>query len=124
MSAEPYSARVRQLFAATPHAGELAGTPAASAASDEVRIRLAARVADDRLETLRFRAWGCPHVIAACEALCAALEGGPVSGLGAFRAAELVAALPVPTGKTGRILVLEDVAHSLGQTLRDDPRST
>lgn len=121
MSDDPYSDTVRCLFFDTPHAGRLPGAPSAAGTSDEVRIELSARVADGRLDALCFRAWGCPHVVAACEALCATLEGGPVSGLGDFRAAELVSALPVPTEKTGRILVLEDVAHSLGQTLRDDP---
>lgn len=123
MSGEPYSDRVLELFRTTPHGGELAGAALASAASDEVRIALAARATGGRIEALRFRAWGCPHVIAACEALCQALEGTPVTRLGDFSAAELVTELAVPTVKTGRILVLEDVAHSLGQMLRDDPGS-
>ena len=125
MSDGPYSERVLRLFRATQHAGGLAGAPCARGETDEVRIELSARVGSGgQLEALRFRAWGCPHVVAACEALCAALEGGPASRLGEVRAAELVTDLPVPTAKTGRILVLEDVAHSLGQKLRDDPRST
>jgi len=121
---EPYSERVLELFRDTPHAGKLPGAPCARHAAEEVRIELCARVENGRIEALRFRAWGCPHVIAACEALCTALEGGPVSALGEIRAAELVTELTVPTAKTGRILVLEDVAHSLGQTLCDASRNS
>ena len=59
---------------------------------------------------MRFRAYGCPHVIAACEAsLCADFEGRkpgrrPTSSI----QTRLCERLSVPVEKTGRILVLED----------------
>ncbi len=91
-----------------------------SAVADQgVRIELFAAAADGTIEQLRFKAWGCPHLIAAAEALCAAYEGRRPDELGAFAAQELMQSLPVPVEKTGRILVLEDAARSLGMQLRE-----
>jgi len=67
---------------------------------------------------LRFRARGCPHLIAACEAFCAAFEGREVDALLEFTAGDLMQRLPVPVEKTGRILVLEDAVRALGKSLR------
>ena len=114
MSADPYSARVRELFDAPEHAGRLEG--ALHVASDEqgVRVSLFATVEDGRLTALRFLAWGCPHVIAAAEAFCTAYEGQAVTELAEFSANDLMQSLPVPVAKTGRILVIEDAVRSLG----------
>ena len=119
MSADPYSAIVRELFATTPHAGDQAGAESVSTTDQDVRIRLSAGVEGGVIKTMRFRAWGCPHLIAAAEAACAALEGHPVAGLADWAAADLMENLPVPVEKTGRILVLEDTVRSLGQALCD-----
>ncbi|NCF15519.1 MAG: hypothetical protein GWP62_09450 [Gammaproteobacteria bacterium] len=119
MSADPYSARVRDLFAAPAHAGDAAGGEAVYVADQDVRLRLTATAADGTIEVLRFRAWGCPHVIAATEAACAALEGRPVTDLENYTAADVMQNLPVPVEKTGRILVIEDAVRSLGQRFRD-----
>ena len=117
MSADPYSATVRELFATTRHAGDLAGEESVSTTDQDVRIRLSAGVEDGIITTMRFRAWGCPHLIAAAEAACAALEGSAAAGLVDWAAADLMENLPVPVEKTGRILVLEDTVRSLGQAL-------
>ena len=119
MSSDPYSRRVRELFAAPAHAGDLDGGETALVAGQDVRVQLAATVSDGAIRALRFRAWGCPHVIAAAESACAALEGQPVGALTVWTAADLMENLPVPVEKTGRILVIEDTVRSLGQRLRD-----
>ena len=119
MSADPYSATVRGLFATTPHAGDLAGAESVSTSDQDVRIRLSATVEEGVIKSMRFRAWGCPHLVAAAEAACAALEGQAAAGLVDWAAADLMENLPVPVEKTGRILVLEDTVRSLGQTLSD-----
>ena len=119
MSADPYSVVVRELFAATPHAGDLIRAESVFTADREVRIRLSATAADGVVTAVRFRAWGCPHLIAAAEAACAALEGQPIAVLADWTAADLMQNLPVPVEKTGRILVLEDTVRSLGQRFRD-----
>ena len=71
------------------------------------------------LERLRFRAWGCPHVLAACEEFCRRYQGRPASDLEEFETARIMEDLAVPVEKTGRILVLEDTVRSLGQAIQD-----
>jgi len=119
MSADPYSAKVRELFAAPAHAGDMAGGEAVYVADQDVRLRLSAQKEGGKIAALRFRAWGCPHVIAAAEAVCSALEGQPVTGLESYTVADVMENLPVPVEKTGRILVIEDAVRSLGQRFRD-----
>lgn len=114
----PYSERVRALFAAPEHAGTLDG-PSARVDDQGVSIEISAAVASGRLEKLAFRAYGCPHTIAAAEAFCADFEGREAGRLGVFSGADLMQNLPVPHEKTGRILVLEDAVRSLGAKCRD-----
>ena len=122
MTSDPYSAHVRALFARPEHAGDLEKPDLRVQINDQgVRVALAAKVDDDIIVGLRFRAWGCPHLLAAAEAFCRAFEGRPVSALQAFSAAELMQTLPVPKEKLGRILVLEDAVRSLGQSVRQSP---
>ena len=122
MTNDPYSQRVRELFARPDHAGDLE-KPAAWAQIDDqgVRIALAAQCEGDTIVSLRFRAWGCPHLLAAAEAFCREFEGRPVQALEAFSAADFMQTLPVPREKLGRILVLEDAVRSLGQSVRVSP---
>jgi NifU-like protein involved in Fe-S cluster formation len=65
MSSDPYSKRVRELFAAPAHAGSLDSATSATVMDQGVRVRLFADVAAGEIRTLRFQAWGCPHVVAA-----------------------------------------------------------
>ena len=119
MTSDPYSQRVRDLFARPDHAGDLE-KPAAWAQIDDqgVRIALAAQCEGDTIVSLRFRAWGCPHLLAAAEAFCREFEGRPVRALQTFSAAEIMQSLSVPREKLGRILVLEDAVRSLEQRVR------
>ncbi len=117
MSADPYSARVRELFSAPAHAGEL-DSPLHIAVEDQgVRINLSAEIEAGEIQALRFQAWGCPHVIATAEAFCAGYEGRPITDLLEFSASDLMQSLSVPVEKTGRILVLEDAVRSLGSVV-------
>jgi NifU-like protein involved in Fe-S cluster formation len=115
MSADPYSATVRALFSAPAHAGDLNGGESVALDDQEIRLQLSATAEDGVITAMRFRAWGCPHVIAAAESACASLEGRPVPELLDFAVSGLMKKLPVPVEKTGRILVLEDAIRSLGQ---------
>jgi len=121
LSADPYSQLVRDYFANPAHAGELADGIAVAIDEQGVRLRLAGKARDGRAATLRFQAWGCPHVIAACEFFCSHYEGEMIESFGAFCAADIMQILPVPVEKTGRILVLEDAVRSLGQRLCGGP---
>ena len=121
MIADPYSERVRELFANPVHAGQMQDAVPVSVDDQGVRIELSARCRGDRLEALRFRAWGCPHFLAAAEAFCRDYEGGECARLAGFGAAEIMQTLPVPTEKTGRILVLEDAVRLLAQRVGSNP---
>ena len=119
MSADPYSPDVRALFADPAHAGVLDSARTVTISGQDVRLELSALAKGGRIDAMRFRAWACPHVVAAAEAACARLEGAPVAELLEFSAVDLMENLAVPVGKTGRILVLEDAVRSLGQALCD-----
>jgi NifU-like protein involved in Fe-S cluster formation len=121
VTADPYSARVRALFASAAHAGRVGGGLEAYVEDQGVRVELTARVENGTLGELRFRAWGCPHLLAAAEAFCVEYEGREQSELGAFQAVEVMQTLPVPREKMGRILVLEDAVRSLRACGRDQP---
>ena len=123
MSSDPYSARVRELFAAPAHAGCPDGALSATVEDQGVRIRLAAICAGDEITALGFEAWGCPHVIAAAEAFCAGHERRSAAELLEFSASDLMQSLSVPAEKTGRILVLEDAVRSLGSIVCDASNS-
>lgn len=116
---EPYNELVRALFENPGHAGDLEGayaevlTADASESEHGARIVLFAGIADGMIAQMRFRAWGCPHLLAAAEMLCRERENGPVSGLATFDRNALMSKLSVPVEKTGRMLLLEDALESL-----------
>ena len=117
-----YSDRVRRLFADPPHAGALPRGPGhtllagAMAVERGAWLEVAARVVEGVVADARFRAWGCPHFIAACELAVAGLPGRPLSEAGQVEAAALARELAVPTGKLGRLLVIEDALRDLAAT--------
>ena len=119
MSADPYSGEVRRLFTAPKHSGDLADAESVYVAEQDVRLQLSGLAENGRISALRFRVWGCPHVIAAAEAVCTSLEGQAVAELDSYSTADVMQNLPVPVEKTGRILVIEDAVRSLGQRFRD-----
>jgi len=119
LSSDPYSAQIRALFADLSHAGDLDNAICSEIDDQGVHIRLAATCRGGCLQALRFRAWGCPHVLAACEAVCREYEGRPASDLEEFRATRIMEILSIPLEKTGRILVIEDTVRSLGRSMCD-----
>ena len=119
MSGDPYNRRVRELFANPVHAGDIVGGVSGFYDDQGLRLQLSASVADGVITALRFRAWGCPHVIAAAEMVCSAFEGRPAAHLELFDTAQIMDDLGIPVEKTGRILVLEDTVRSLGQAIQD-----
>ena len=124
MSEDPYNDLLRTLFANTAHAGIAADAVSVTQSEQGVRIEMSASCVDDVIKCLRFRAWGCPHLIAACEAVCAEFEGQTASQLKEFRVADLMQRLAVPAAKSGRIIVLEDTVRLLGEALRESSQST
>lgn len=116
---EPYNALVRASFNNPQH---VAKSPRASGRQYEVRvsqpgagaqIELIGVVEKGVLVRLRFRVFGCPHLIAAAEWCCERFEDGPVNQMGDFDVPGLMENLGVPIEKFGRILLLEDAIRSL-----------
>ncbi|MGI9272151.1 MAG: iron-sulfur cluster assembly scaffold protein [Woeseiaceae bacterium] len=119
MSAGQYSGSVRALFAATEHAGTLENATQVLHDDQGVRLELSAVAKNGHIEQLRFRAWGCPHVLAAAEYFCAEYEGRATADLAQFTATGLMQSLAVPVEKSGRILVIEDAVRALGAAIRE-----
>ena len=116
---EPYNETVREYFHHTAHAGDLSRDhpqvldAEATESTRGARITLSAGIEDGTIREMRYRVWGCPHLIAATEWLCERRESEPVASLGGFPLQEIMRQLAVPVEKTGRILLLEDALKSL-----------
>ena len=87
-------------------------------------IVLAARVEGDRVVELRFRAFGCPHLIAAASWVTDRLRGASRADLERWDWQELVEALEVPPAKFGRLLTVQDAVHALARNWPGASRST
>ncbi|MBM5811170.1 MAG: hypothetical protein FJ191_04290 [Gammaproteobacteria bacterium] len=114
-----YSEEVRRLFDTLPHCGELAagaGPIVAGEAAELERgawLRFEARLADGAIVDAAFRAWGCPHTLAAAALTAARLPGWRAGTPPPVDARSLAGELAVPADKLGRLLVLEDALQSL-----------
>jgi len=114
--------QIRALFAALDHAGELPGAAAAPGrvvrgeAGREAlgtRVRFALRLVEGRVAAVRYRAYGCPHTLAACEWLARQLEGCPVAEApGVGNPLKWSERLELPPAKLGRLLVIEDALRA------------
>jgi NifU-like protein involved in Fe-S cluster formation len=60
-----------------------------------------------------FRAWGCPHGLAAAAWACASLKDAAIESVAALTARELARQLDAPAEILGRLLVVEDAMHAL-----------
>lgn len=114
-----YSEAVRRLFEHLPCAGPLpdgAGLPVAGEAIALDRgawVQFEARILRGRYVACRFRAWGCPHVLAAAARTAESLSGASVGAEDVCDARELIETLGAPVEKLGRFLVIEDAHRAL-----------
>jgi NifU-like protein involved in Fe-S cluster formation len=76
---------------------------------------LSARVAGNRIEAVRFEAYGCPHCIAAGSWLTERLVGLTEPELRQWRWRAADDALKFPAEKRGRLLILEDAVKALSE---------
>jgi NifU-like protein involved in Fe-S cluster formation len=76
---------------------------------------LSARIAGERIEAVRFEAYGCPHCIAAGSWLSERLVGLTQPDLQRWNWREADSALQFPAEKRGRLLILEDAVRALGE---------
>jgi NifU-like protein involved in Fe-S cluster formation len=118
---DAYNARTRELFASPKHAlldaGEYTAVCRVSESAHGAQLQLMVLIADARVVQCHFRARACPHLIAACERWCTAVEGKSIAAIASFDAADCITDLGVPVEKTGRILLLEDAVRDLARQL-------
>jgi NifU-like protein involved in Fe-S cluster formation len=118
---DPYNNEVRARFENPVHAGDIEGDYAevlvadVSESAQGARLVLAAGIDAGIIREIRFRAFGCPHLIAAADSICEALVNQPVAGLASVDSNQLAERLSVPVRKTGRLLLIEDAARLLGE---------
>jgi NifU-like protein involved in Fe-S cluster formation len=114
-----YNDAVRRHFAEPRHAGDLADSfdrmiSADVSDSDKgARIVISAGIRDGTIASAAFRAFSCPHLIAALDLACERLTGQPVQSLENYDLAHITKELGVPAEKAGRILLLEDALATL-----------
>jgi NifU-like protein involved in Fe-S cluster formation len=118
-----YSAAVVDHFRSPRNAGHLqAGESVikgvAGSVTQGTMFGLSARVAGDRIEAVRFEAYGCPHCIAAGSWLSERLVGLTEAELRQWSWRGADEALKFPAEKRGRLLILEDAVKSLSEAWR------
>jgi NifU-like protein involved in Fe-S cluster formation len=81
-------------------------------------------VAAGRAQQLRFRAFGCPHFLAAASWLTERLHDAGRAEFADWDWREAAGALEVPPAKYGRLLVLQDVVRAVAGNWPGDSQST
>jgi hypothetical protein len=84
-------------------------------------IGFAADLSEKKLCNVGFRAYACPHIIAACSLLADQLEGQPASRLADPGLPDVLKELEIPVEKTGKILILKDALRSCYDRLAAQP---
>ena len=116
MTLPRYSERVLALFRELPGAGPPGAGPGTLATGEAgslaqgAWVRFEARVEGGRIVDCGFRAWGCPHTLAASALARSWLVGSRGAACESRRLAD---ELDVPAEKMGRLLVVEDAARAL-----------
>lgn len=119
MNGEDYSRCVRSRFSRPARAGVLPDGPGerlwgeAEALERRAWVRFEVRVQDGQIADGRFRAWGCPYVVAACDLALERLQGRPLSVAAGLNARMLAVELEAPAAKLGCLLVVEDALRAL-----------
>lgn len=115
-----YGPEVRRRMATLAGAGDLApGQDVVSASAGDreqgALVVLQARVTGDRVAELRFRAFGCPHLLTAASWLTEKLRGLDRHAVEAWDWREAATVLEIPPAKFGRLLVLQDAVRILAR---------
>lgn len=71
-------------------------------------VRLWVLPKEGRIERIRFEAYGCPHFIAAADAVAEWCEGRKFDDLQRWSWQPIQESLKVPAAKRGRLLILEN----------------
>jgi NifU-like protein involved in Fe-S cluster formation len=114
-----YSGRVLDLFRTLPGAGSLAAGEGSVVSGEAIAldrgawVRFEARIEGGRVADCAFRAFGCPHTLAAAALVAESLRARPAGDTAAVDAASLARELDAPPEKMGRLLVVEDALKAL-----------
>lgn len=112
----PYSPLVQQLFDRPERAGRLTGpgvrTGTAGSMERGVWVEFSIRVDGERVADARFRAYGCPHTIAAASWVAQDVVGRPLEEAAALDPLALGERLEAPAEKLGNLLVVEDALRA------------
>jgi NifU-like protein involved in Fe-S cluster formation len=109
-----YSSEVRRRFPAPARAGAISsqdGQVVEGAAEDrslKFWVRFQVQVLRGEIREVRFRAYGCPHSLAAADLIASELEGRPGDALVNIDLAGLAGQLALPREKQGLLLRIED----------------
>jgi len=106
-----YSALVRERFEKPGNAGRLLGDVVTGMAGEKAhgaRVEFDFRLREGRVERARFRAYGCPHTIAAASWVAEQAEGRDLEEKGWLDPHALADVLELPEHKLGVLLVVED----------------
>jgi NifU-like protein involved in Fe-S cluster formation len=105
-----YNELTRRHFEAPRNAGELPGSNrgAAGNPSRGTWVQLDLELSAGTVSAARFLAFGCPHVIAACDIVCEAARGSRLEARLPQSPQVLLERLGAPVEKLGRLLVVED----------------
>jgi len=83
-----------------------------------VWICVQVKAVGESIASVRYEAYGCPHLLASADWLAEHLEGRPVAALSEPVAREVAAALDVPTEKLGKLLVIENALVTCAERLQ------
>lgn len=124
-----YGAEVQRRMRELPGAAPLVdGEPAANGGAGEVeqgaRVEFEFQVGAGRVIRGRFRAFGCPHLVAAASWVTDRLRGATRDELAAWDWREAAEALQVPPAKFGRLLTLQDAVRDAARNWPAPPGST
>jgi NifU-like protein involved in Fe-S cluster formation len=121
-----YSPDVERRFGSPAAAGDIElGGPGLRVSGDaedrtlNVWIRFEVQVHDRTIREARFRAYGCPHTIAAASLAAESLRGAPVSALERLDVEGVLHTLNVPREKLGKLLRIEDAMRACAQRLAE-----
>jgi cysteine desulfurase len=124
-----YNAEVRRRLHTLAAWGDIPDAPsvARGRAGDReqgTEIAFAFRIERDRVVEARFRAFGCPHVLAAASWVAETAPGMDCDQLAAWDWQEAVRLLAVPPAKFGRLLTLQDAMRAAARNWPGATRST